>query len=185
MAYTLHETGDRNSHRGPDWHVRRERGSRILPHGLLLLAMAIGAGAIFLLGPTLIGDNGGVTQASAPTTISDAFTICDDSGGNGDGHACVLSADAYVWRGQRYHIADIRALTPDDTCDAPAVQSLAGRAALVTLLNGGTVEVWPGPADSDPASRLLIRDGVSLGQLMILKGYARSPGAPPAPGCAT
>ncbi|MFZ2996944.1 nuclease [Sphingobium sp.] len=185
MADTLHEQGDRNIHRGNEWHIPREGSSRILPQGLLLIALVIGVGAVLLVGPTLTG-SGGVTQASAPMTISDAFTVCGDTGGNADGHACVLSADTYVWRGQRYHVADMRAPTPEDAhCDAEKTAALAGRDGLLTMLNGGTVEVWPGPADADPAARLLIRDGVSLGQLMILKGYGRTPTAEPTDACAT
>lgn len=183
MVGTLHEPGDRSTQRGNEWHIPREGSTRILPQGLVLLSLVVGVGAVLLLGPTLTGTNG-VTQASAPMTISDAFTLCNDTSGNADGHACVLSADTYVWRGQRYHIADLRAPMPDDArCDAEKVAALAGRDGLVTMLNGGTVDVWPGPADADPTARLLIRDGVSLGQLMILKGYGRTPTAEPTDLC--
>jgi hypothetical protein len=44
---------------------------------------------------------------------------------------------------------------------------------LMTMMNGGAFEALPDTADTDPSSRILLRDGVSIGQLMILKHHAQ------------
>ncbi|MFY9351238.1 MAG: nuclease [Sphingobium sp.] len=168
MARNLYDLGDQCPDPNGAWLNEREEGrSRIVPMGMLVVALA-GAGlAVVLLKDSLPDPNG---PAVEPTSISDRFALCDDP----QGDACVLSGDAYAWRGKRYHVADMKAPdAADPGCAQEAERAAAARIALAAMMNGGAFEARRDPADADPSARLLLRDGVSIGQLMILKGHAR------------
>lgn len=168
MARNLYDLGDQCPDKNGAWlNEKEDRRSRIVPIGMLMGALA-GAGlAVVLLKDSLPDPNG---KAAEPTSISDRFDLCDDP----QGDACVLSGDAYAWRGKRYHVADIKA--PDAAnrgCPQEGERAEAARVALATMMNGGAFEARRDPADTNPSARLLLRDGVSIGQLMILKGHAK------------
>ncbi len=112
--------------------------------------------------------------------IADQFALCDDP----KGHACVLTADSYAWRGHLYHLTGISvpSLT-SPRCTQEADLARRSRTTLAAMMNGGSFDARPDPADRDPDARLLTRDGVSLGTLMILKGQAKEATSQPVDWC--
>ncbi|WHO39635.1 nuclease [Sphingobium sp. AP49] len=173
MAQSLYEMGDQSPGRKDAWlNDMDERRTGILPLRMLLVALLLGAVLLLTVRNVLPGGDASAAQPAidAPTTISTRFAACDEM----DGQACILSADSYAYQGRRYHLADISAPHVEGArCPAEADQARRGRTALQAMLNGGPFEARADTADTDPGARLLMRDGVSLGQLMILKGYAR------------
>ncbi len=171
MARNLYDVGDRRPDETDSWlNEKQENRARVVPIGLLLIALALAVGGALLVLPILPAAGVSSKTAIMPTSISDEFTLCDDIKGD----ACVLATDAYAWRGRRYHLSDISAPSETDAkCPLEAAHARKGRAALLTMMNGGAFEAQPDPADADPSARILLRDNVSLGQLMILKGYVK------------
>jgi len=171
MARNLYDVGDRHPDDAGAWlNDRQEQRTRIVPLGLLLIALGIAGAAALLLAKILPAPGEAANQAATPMTINDRFALCDDAKGD----ACILSANAYAWRGRRYHLADVSVPSEANArCPAEADRAKKGRAALAAMLNGGAFEAQPDSADTDPSAQLLMRDGVSIGQLMILKGHAR------------
>lgn len=171
MARNLYDVGDRTPDETGSWlNEKQEKRARLIPVGMLLLALALAAGGAMLLLQILPGTNESSRPVATPTTISEEFALCDDSKGD----ACVLGADAYAWRGRRYHLADISVPGEiDPRCPQEAALAHRGRAVLLAMMNGGAFDAMPDSADTDPSARILLRDGVSIGQLMILKGHAR------------
>lgn len=177
MARNLYDVGDsRPSQSGKFLRESSEAQPGSMPWGMLLIALVAGGAAIgaifFSLSDVEIGSSGNAADPAAPSTftISDRFSLCDDEAGD----ACVLSPSTYSWRGHVYHVSDI--VTPgifDTRCPAEAALAARGRRAFAAMLNGGGFEARPDAADNDPSARLLIRDGVSLGELMVTKGYAK------------
>lgn len=177
MARNLYDVGDnRPSQSGKFLRESSEAQPGSMPWGMLLIALvvaglAIGGIVASLSGMEMrAGDNATDPAAPSTFTISDRFSLCDDQAGD----ACVLSPSTYSWRGHVYHVSDI--VTPgifDTRCPAEAALATQGRRAFAAMLNGGSFEARPDAADSDPFARLLIRDGVSLGELMVTKGYAK------------
>jgi endonuclease YncB( thermonuclease family) len=178
MARNLYEIGDARPDDDRRWlNETQERRARIVPMGALMLCLMAGAAAFLLLRTALPGE--GRRDPATPDSISDSFTLCDDPAGA----ACVLSADSYAWRGTRYSVPDIRVPSSDGACPAEIESAARARAALAALMNGGRFEALPAPAKGRTA-RILTRDGVSLAELMILKGHARPATDGPADWCA-
>lgn len=171
MARNLYDVGDRHPDETDSWlNEKQENRARVVPIGMLLIALMLAVGGALLFMQILPDASDSSKTATTPTTISDEFALCDDIKGD----ACVLSADAYAWRGRRYHLSDISAPSEIDArCPQEAARARKGRTALLTMMNGGAFEAQPDPADADPSARILLRDNVSLGQLMILKGYVK------------
>lgn len=169
MARNLYDLGDRTPDPSGAWlHDKQESRTRIVPVGIILVALLIAGGAILLFKDMLPAPEH--AEVVGPTTISERFESCDDLTGD----ACILSADSYAYKGQRYRVADISVPSQADAkCPAEAELAQQGRTALAAMINGGAFDARPDPVDPDPSARLLVRDGVSLGQLMILKGHAR------------
>ncbi len=177
MARNLYDVGDsRPSQSGKFLRESSEAQPGSVPWAMLIVALGVGGLAIaaiaFSLSGVEIGAGGNAADPAAPSTftISDRFSLCDDE----DGQACVLSPSTYSWRGKVYHVSDI--VTPgifDAHCPEEADLAARGRHALAGMLNGGDFEARPDAADSDPQARILVRDGVSLGELMVMKGYAK------------
>ncbi|CAM5449353.1 nuclease [Sphingobium scionense] len=182
MAYSLHDIGDEDRDRSDHWlNDKQDKRRAIVPLPLVLIALLMGALLLVLMRHVLPTTAPSAPSIHAPTTISTRFAACDDL----DGHACVLATDAYAYQGRRYHLADISAPRLEGaSCPQEAALARAGRTALQGMMNGGSFEAHPDPADSDPAARILVRDGVSLGQLLILKRYARPWSAKPINWCA-
>ncbi|MDI1297041.1 MAG: nuclease [bacterium] len=181
MAHNLYDMGDRHPDQSGSWlNDKQESRSRVLPVGLLIMALMIGGFGILLF-KDILPAPGSQPAADGPMTISDSFSACDDPAGQ----ACVLSPDSYAYHGRRYHLADISTPSPTNPlCPAEAARADKARAALVSMMNGGSFEARADPADADPSARILTRDGVSLGSLMILKDYAKPWSAKPIDWCA-
>lgn len=171
MARNLYDVGDRTPDDADSWlNEKQERRAKLVPIGMVAAALALAIGGTMLV-MQVMPDTGRPADASATAaSISDEFALCDDA----KGAACVLSADAYAWRGKRYHLADIQAPSEiDPRCQQEAALARKGRSALFAMMNGGAFQALPDSADTDPSARILLRDGVSIGQLMILKGHAK------------
>ena len=171
MARNLYDLGDRTPDQNSDWlNDRSETRSRIVPLGMVVVALAMAGAALLLFRDALPQSVGGARRADTATTISETFTQCDDLAGQ----ACVLTPDSYAYAGKRYHLSDISVPSLNDpSCETEAQRARAGRAALTAMMNGGTLQALPDGANNDRSARLLVRDNVSLGQLMILKGHAK------------
>ncbi|WP_375188323.1 nuclease [Sphingobium yanoikuyae] len=183
MAYSLHDIGDEDRDRSDHWlNDKKDQRRAIVPLRLILIALLMGTLLLVLMRHVLpASTTASVPSVDAPATISTRFAACDDL----DGQACVLATDAYAYQGRRYHLADISAPRLEGAaCPQEAALARAGRTALQGMLNGGSFEAHADPADSDPTARILLRDGVSLGQLLILKRYARPWSAKPIDWCA-
>jgi hypothetical protein len=181
MARSLYDVGDRNPDRDNSWlNDRQEKSARVVPVGMILAALVVAALGTMLI-RTVLPSPASASAQEAPTMIADQFALCDDP----KGQACVLTADSYAWRGHLYHLTGIS--VPSLTgarCPQEAVLARQSRATLAAMMNGGNFDARPDPADRDPDARLLMRDGVSLGTLMILKGQAREASAQPIDWCA-
>lgn len=171
MARNLYDVGDRTPEESGSWlNEKQDNRARVVPIGMLLVALALAIGGAILFGQFIPAADKADTPPAATATITDEFALCDDSKGD----ACVLGADAYAWRGQRYHIADISVPSAIDAhCPQEAERARKGRATLLAMMNGGAFQALPDAADADPFARILLRDNVSIGQLMILKGHAK------------
>lgn len=181
MARSLYDVGDRNPDRDNRWlNDRQEKPARVVPAGLVLGALIIAALGVMLV-KTVLPSPASASAQDAPTMIADQFALCDDP----KGQACVLTADSYAWRGHLYHLTGIS--VPSLTgarCAQEADLARRSRITLAAMMNGGRFDARPDPADSDLDARLLMRDGVSLGTLMILKGQAKEASAQPIDWCA-
>lgn len=171
MARNLYDVGDRTPDDTGSWlNEKQEKRARLVPIGMLLGALALAIGGTIMFGRLLPASDEVRKASTATTGITDEFVLCDDSKGS----ACVLSANSYAWRGQLYHIADISVPSAIDArCPQEAERARKGRAVLLAMMNGGAFDALPDAADSDPSARILLRDNVSIGQLMVLKGHAR------------
>lgn len=167
MARNLYEMGDARSPTTDQWLGERdERSARVVPRGALLLALALGGTGLLLFNDLLPGDMG--KKAASSLSIIDAFSACDDAAG----HACVLSPGQFSYRGRSYRLSDVAAPSLiDPACPLEEEIAQKGRMTLLALMNGGAFEMMVDPADD--SARILMRDGVSLGALLILKGYAK------------
>lgn len=171
MVRNLYDLDDRQN-RTPqgEGDDAQERPRRILPVGSILIALAIGAGALLLFGTISPASDEKTKPLPSPTVITAIFRFCDAS----PSKACVEAADRYHYEGQDYRLANI--MVPSLTeakCPQEAQLARDGKRALRAMMNGGSFEARPLPG-TDPAGRLLVRDNVSLGALMILKGFARA-----------
>ncbi|WP_257539127.1 nuclease [Sphingobium sp. CFD-1] len=177
MAYGLYDIDDRKAGHFNLHEAGQEKRQSGFPLTALILALLGGAAAILAIGPQLLwsqpeskhgGNLGGIV-------INSTFNACS---GAARAAACVVSPREFSYGNTTYHLSDIR--TPDGefpACDVEA--QLAGKATrtFIGILNGGAFESLPDPTDSNPTARILMRDGVSIGQIMIAKGVAQ-PWAP-------
>lgn len=176
MARNLYDLGDAPSQSDAWLNEKQERRQGIVPRGAILLALLLG-GIGFLLFNNILPDPT-ASKAITPTTVIDSFSACDDPAGI----ACVLTPDHYAYHGRSYRIGDVDAPSlASPRCPQEADLARQGRATLLALMNGGAFEARPDPADS--SARILMRDGVSLGSILILKGYARIPSSGPVDWC--
>lgn len=181
MARNLYEMGDPSPNQKLDWlSERQERSVQVMPLGILMVALAVGALVIMVLRSVLPAP-APESQAPVTTSIDTRFSACDEV----KDEPCVLGPDRYAYQGQVYHLSDISVprLT-EARCPAEAEQARKGRYVLLAMLNGGAFDARPDAADRDPSARMLVRDGVSIGELMILKDYARPWSAKPLDWCA-
>jgi endonuclease YncB( thermonuclease family) len=181
MARNLYDLDDRQSGQTDSWLQEKQDGrARVLPVGSMLLALLLAAALAFVMQDLLPG--AGQPDIHAPTLVNEQFALCDDDMRS----PCVLSPNEYRLQGRSYRLADISAPSlAQPRCPAEGTLAARGRIALLGMLNGGSLEAARDPADPDPRARLLRRDGVSLGTLMIAKGLAKSWSATPIDWCKT
>ena len=123
-------------------------------------------------------------QKEPAATVSASFTLCNQFS-RGD---CVIDGDTFYLRGQRVRIADIDApQTQPARCEYE--QELAEQATrrLLDWLNAGpfSLEPWE-ERDEDAYGRKLravVRDGNSLGSVLVSEGLAREWSGRPLPWC--
>lgn len=115
-----------------------------------------------------------VPHASARDGFSAPFSICSKS----PRVNCVVDGDTFWFRGQKIRVADID--TPELSPPRCVREARLGKAAkyrLLALLNAGEFSLASGPRDTDRNGRKLrtvMRNGSSLGEILIAEGLARS-----------
>ncbi|WP_246812649.1 thermonuclease family protein [Ensifer sp. ENS01] len=115
-----------------------------------------------------------VSHAAARDSLSAQFSICSSA----PRVNCVVDGDTFWFRGQKIRIADID--TPElspPRCVREAELGEAAKYRLLVLLNAGEFSLNSGLRDADRNGRKLrtvLRNGSSLGEIMISEGLARS-----------
>jgi len=180
MARGLYDIDDRAVGRFNLHQAEAEKKPIGFPLKTLFLALAGGIAMILAVGPHLLWSQPEAKHGGGfgGFVINTTFDSCGGKSPAFSASACVLSPREFSYGNTTYHLSDIR--TPDGrfpACDAE--ERLAGKAkrTFIGILNGGAFESLPDPADSNPGARILMRDGVSIGQIMIAKGVAQ-PWAP-------
>ncbi len=120
-------------------------------------------------------DIDGTALAETFTPTSAPFRICDTSNRS----TCVVDGDTLWIKGVKIRVADID--TPEVSEPKCASELALGRRAtarLIELVNQAPFEVhaWPG-RDEDRYGRklrVLVRDGKSLGDILVSEGLART-----------
>lgn len=111
-------------------------------------------------------------QASLRPAESGTFYFCGIRHDN-----CVLDGDTFLYQGQRILIADIDAPeTKLAKCDEERSRGSYAKARLRELLNSGNfalVASETSPGDEPGKRRLVVRNGTSLGDILISEGLAR------------
>lgn len=164
--------------------ARRRRRGRLLTLVLMLVAFLGSAAAVGLALPYLDGDLGATLRelagsavelppaGVAPGEVVARFPLC----GGGFRQTCVVDGDTFWLSGTKYRIADID--TPEVTGFAcPAEQRLAAAATrrLGALLGAGPFTLAPVERDEDVYGRklrLVLRNGRSLGEVLVAEGLA-------------
>ncbi|MDS7598453.1 thermonuclease family protein [Agrobacterium tumefaciens] len=92
---------------------------------------------------------------------------------------CVVDGDTIWWNGQKIRIADID--TPEISeprCEAERARGVLATQRLIALINAGPFELHALPGrDQDRYGRklrVLVRDGRSLGDILVFEGLART-----------
>ena len=122
-------------------------------------------------GDGLSGDGAGIGGGSGAVTAR--FTIC----GHGKRVTCMVDGDTFWLRGTKVRIADID--TPETHPPRCKAEARAGQAATVkmqAMLNAGPFTLVPIKRDVDRYGRklrIVERDGVSLGAVLVRHGLAR------------
>jgi micrococcal nuclease len=102
------------------------------------------------------------------------LTICP----NGARDNCVHDGDSFWLQGDRIRIADIDTPELNGPCQAERELAIRSRNRLLVLLNEGTFELRPFPGrDRDRYDRLLrivVRDGRSVGDMLVSENLART-----------
>ena len=112
--------------------------------------------------------------AAARDSESAAFSLCKRGGAAN----CVVDGDTIWYRGSKIRIADID--TPETHPARCAEEARLGNAAtdrLQVLLNAGAFELQPINRDTDRYGRklrIVMRNGQSLGGVLVSEGLARN-----------
>lgn len=132
--------------------------------------------AIFVISPAahaLIGNRAYASETGSKVSLP--FQMC----ATGSRKACVVDGDTIWLNGQKIRIADID--TPEVSepkCSSELALGNRATARMLELINKGPFEIkaWPG-RDTDRYGRklrVLIRDGRSLGDILVSEGLART-----------
>lgn len=153
----------------------RPKRSRIRPRNIVLATII----AVVVLGGYLVTtqdittDLGPPMSARANAPVSVRFRICPD----GPHRDCVVDGDAFWLGDQKTRITDID--TPElspPRCEAERIKGEAAKIRLLELLNDGAFSLVTGDRDEDRYGRKLrrvVRDGQSIGEILISEGLAR------------
>ncbi len=110
--------------------------------------------------------------AAAQDSERASFALC----GSGPRVTCVVDGDTFWYRGEKIRLTDIN--TPEVSQPACAEERALGeraRARLLALLNAGPFTLAASGRNTDRYGRLLrvaMRDGESLGAMMVAEGLA-------------
>lgn len=138
--------------------------------GLAAIAFAGLAGVLGLRAPAAVPTPAALMSA----TVAASFPLC----GPRPGKTCVTDGDTFRLDGDRIRIADID--TPEThSPKCRAEKALGDRATLrlAALLEAGPFALAPADRDRDRYGRLLrivMRDGQSLGAVLVAEGLARA-----------
>lgn len=159
-----------------NWHrarfAARSRGGGF--GGAVVAVMALGT--VIGLALAMGGPHRGLSLVSGPTAAAGqrvSFGLCHTGGGTN----CVVDGDTFWMGGEKIRIADID--TPEThppRCVEEAERGTRATERLQELLNAGPVTLGSIDRDEDRYGRKLrvvMRDGVSLGDTLIREGLAR------------
>jgi endonuclease YncB( thermonuclease family) len=145
-----------------------------------LTGMATAASAVLFWPSAASGDALAAAKAAPQTSLSTAsipartFGKCHSGGGLN----CVVDGDTFWIDGEKIRIADID--TPETHPPRCAEEARLGNAAtdrLQTLLNAGAFDLQPIRRDTDRYGRklrIVMRNGQSLGGVLVSEGLARN-----------
>lgn len=132
--------------------------------------------AMFVIAPAaypLIVNKAYASEAGSKVSLP--FQVC----ATGSREACVVDGDTIWLSGQKIRIADIDAPeVSEPKCSSELALGNRATARMLELINEGSFELkaWPG-RDADRYGRklrVLIRDGRSLGDILVSEGLART-----------
>jgi micrococcal nuclease len=150
--------------------TRRRSPVRILSALLNISPILVAAVFTILGGGTLLRADG--SARTPPTTAS--FSYCPRGGEDN----CVVDGDTLHINGTTVRVADID--TPETNqpqCISEAALGAEATEEMLRLVNAGPFTVEPYGREQDIYGRklrLLMRDGRSLGQMLVAKGLART-----------
>lgn len=155
---------------------KRERAQRV--RFAFMLAGFAGAGALLGLGGLvavdLVNREGAAQAAEQAAEPAYNFAVCGMVR-----RTCVVDGDTFWLEGVKIRVADID--TPEISeprCDAEYALGIQARDRLRALLNAGPFTLSPvGNRDEDQYGRRLrvvVRNGVSLGDQLVAEGLART-----------
>lgn len=160
--------------------LRGERKRSILPVRLLVVLVGLGAIIAWQIGGVLPGDS----KPPAFERVSERFSLCS----NGATNQCVVDPATILYHGSVITIGDIDApRSVGAACPEEREVAERGAARLAMLLNGGAFEMHPDIRATDGRGRklrILKRDGVSIGGLLVRSGVARPWSGTPGNWCA-
>jgi endonuclease YncB( thermonuclease family) len=134
----------------------------------LLIGAAIGGASIVVL-PHSSAD--AVTPAAPAANVH--FSLCHTGGGTN----CVVDGDTFWISGEKIRVADIDAPeTHPSRCEREADLGSQATLRLQALLNAGPVQLETIDRDTDRYGRklrIVMRDGQSLGAMLVSEGLAR------------
>lgn len=153
---------------GTPYHRPRRSVWRRLK-SFLLLALALGLAYYF-------------SQGGADWTRGETVHVADPL------RARVIDGDTFAYGGEKIRLADIDAPEIDPPhCPGEAVLGLRAKARLAMLLAVGPFDMVPGRRDEDKYGRKLrdvVRNGRSIGDMLVAEGLARRSEGGRKPWCA-
>lgn len=149
--------------------------SRIRPSSIVLATIiaVVVLGGYLLATQDITTDLGPPMSARASGPVSVRFRICPD----GPHRDCVVDGDTFWLGDQKIRIADID--TPElspPRCEAERIKGEAAKTRLLDFLNDGAFSLVASDRDEDRYGRKLrrvVRDGQSIGDILVAEGLAR------------